>query len=101
MKLLGIEPIDGGVAIALPSGRQVLVALPGDRQHAAHMLGERVLELLDDPDEPHAQRTVPPMHEEGREDPEPDDALAALDAGIEAGRLVWRTLQMVSRGRGR
>lgn len=96
MKLLGIEPIEGGVAIALPSGRQVLVALPGDRQHAAHVLGDRVLELLDDPDEPHAQRSVPLTDED-----EPDDALAALDAGIEAGRLVWRTLQMVSRGRGR
>ena len=90
-------------ALARPhvSGRQVLVALPSNRQHAAQVLGERVLELLDDPDEPHAHRSAPPVSEEDSDETEPDDALAALDAGIEAGRLVWRTLQIVSRGRGR
>lgn len=97
MKLLGIQPIDGGVAIAMPSGRQILVALPADPQRAAAVLGKRILDLLEDPDEPHGQQE-PPADED---DVETDDALAALDAGIEAGRLVWRTLQLVSRGKGR
>lgn len=95
MKLLGIQSIEGGVAIAMPSGAQVLVALPADPQRAAAVLGEKILGLLDDPDEPHAQRSP------GTDEDDPDDALAALDAGLEAGRLVWRTLQLVSRGRGR
>lgn len=102
MKLLGIEPIEGGVAIALPSGRQVLVALPGDRQRAGCVLGERILALLHDPDEPHAHRSAAGMSPDDDEVMhETDEALAALDAGIEAGRLVWRTLRFVSRGRGR
>ncbi|MCA9652542.1 MAG: hypothetical protein KC501_21680 [Myxococcales bacterium] len=100
MKLLGIQSIDGGIAIAMPSGRQILVALPADPQRAAAVLGERVLELLHDPDEPHAQQGGTSDVSEDDDERE-DDALAALGAGIEAGRLVWRTLQLVSRGRGR
>lgn len=100
MKLLGLQKIDGGLAIALPSGTQILVALPADRQHAARLVGERILALLDDPAEPHATQSPAPG-EPGRADEptELDDSLAAVEAGIEAGRLVWRTLQFVSRGR--
>lgn len=95
MKLLGLQKIDGGLAIALPSGTQILVALPADRQHAARLVGERILLLLDDPAEPHATQSPA----QGGEATEVDDSLAAVEAGIEAGRLVWRTLQFVSRGR--
>lgn len=100
MKLLGLQPIDGGLAVALPSGQQILIALPEDRQRAAQVLGMRILGLLADPDEPHARQprhdAEPPCTDE---DPDLEDPLAALDMGIEAGRLVWRTLQLVSRGK--
>lgn len=100
MKLLGLQRIDGGLMIALPSGRQILVALPDDRNHAARVLGERLLSLLDDPAEPHAKRSPAPAAPRRTDDPPAsDDELGdALGAGIEAGRLVWRTLQAVSRG---
>src|SRR5690606_38606766 len=54
MKLLGIQAIDGGLVVALPSGKQALVALPDDRTRAALVVGERLLDVLDDPAEPHA-----------------------------------------------
>lgn len=92
MKILGLQRIDGGLTIALPSGRQILVALPDDRSHAARVVGERLLCLLDDPAEPHA-KTGPASAEPN------DDLVDALGAGVDAGRLVWRTLQLVSRGR--
>lgn len=98
MKLLGIQAIDGGIAIALPSGRQVLVALPEDRERAAVLLGRRVLDLLEDPAEPHAERT--PQHDADTE-AEDDDPFAAIDAGLQAGSMILHVLQSVSRGRGR
>ena len=99
MKLLGLQRIDGGIVVALPSGQQLLVALPEDRRSAAEVVGQRVLALLDDPDEPHSPGGCAPAA--SIDDPEDEDPLAALDAGLEAGRLVWRALQRVSRGRGR
>ncbi len=92
MKILGLQRIDGGLTIALPSGRQILVALPDDQAQATRVVGERLLCLLDDPAEPHA--TTSPAST-GRD----DDLVDALGAGVDAGRLVWRTLQLVSRGR--
>lgn len=99
MKLLGLQKIDGGLTIALPSGRQILVALPDDRSQAARLLGERLLSLLDDPAEPHAKQSPAPAPRGSDDPPASDDALEAIEAGIDAGRMVWRTLQLVSRGR--
>lgn len=101
MKLFGVQKIDGGLAVALPSGKQILVALPDDRTRSALVLGERLLDVLDDPDEPHSKQAPPAGAPcEGEDGDLLDDGLAAIDAGIEAGRLVLRTLQLVSR-RGR
>lgn len=99
MKLLGLQTIDGGLLVALPSGQQILVALPEDRRHAALVIGTRILDLLNDPDEPHTSPSGGPEGINAEDDP--DDPWEAVDAGLEAGRLVWRTLQWVSRGRGR
>ncbi len=95
MKLFGLQTIDGGLSVALPSGQQILMALPQDRRRAAEQLGMRLLEMLDDPAEPHSSDGVP-----GADDG-PEEALEMLDAGLEAGRLVWRTFQAFSRGKGR
>jgi hypothetical protein len=92
MKLLGLQRIDGGLSIAMPSGRQILVALPDDRDRAARVLGERILALLDDPAEPHARQSPAPAAPG-------DELVEALGAGVDAGRLVWRTLEALSRGR--
>ena len=97
MKLLGIQAIDGGLVVALPSGKQALVALPDDRTRAALVVGERLLDVLDDPAEPHAKQAAPgPLTDE---DTELHDSLAAIDAGIEVGRMVWHAVKCVRRGR--
>lgn len=52
MKIIGIEAVDGGVALVLPSGQRKLIAL-GPK--GAESLGKRVLEMLNDPSVPEAQ----------------------------------------------
>lgn len=101
MKLLGLQRVDGGIAIGLPSGRQVLVALPSDRKRAAFLLGERLFKLLDDPTEPPARRVAtpaPPTPPRPRPHPsEPyGDLMVAVHSGIDAGRTlgdIWRSLR--------
>ena len=80
MKLFGMERVDGGVAVATPSGRHLLIALPGDRKRCEELVGRRVLDLLEDEGEPHATRTPVPRPQ--TEDDE-GDALSALEAGLE------------------
>jgi len=101
VKLVGLQRIDGGLTVALPSGRQILVALPDDRTHAARLVGERLLSLLDDPAEPHAAMSPAPAAPVRADDPDvaDDDALGAIAASVEAGRLVLRSLQLVTRRR--
>lgn len=101
MKLLGLQTVEGGVGILLPSGRQLLLALPDDRDLAAAQLGYRLLELLDDPTIPHAQRPPIDVGYVVQEDPEPDGPIAALNAGIEFSSAVLDVLQAVSGRKGR
>ena len=53
MKLFGIEETPGGVALHLPSGRQVQIALAHDYA-GAQALGRHVLAALRSPSEPGA-----------------------------------------------
>lgn len=96
MKLLGIQSIEGGVGIVLPSGRQLLLALPNDRDLAATQLGYRLLELLDDPTVPHADHPPIDVGYVVQEEPDDDGPLAALNAGIEFSSVVLDVLHAVS-----
>ena len=96
MKLLGLQSVEGGVGILLPSGRQILLALPDDRDLAAAELGYRILELLDDPTIPHADRPPIDVGYVVQEEPEDDGPIAALNAGIEFSSVVLDVLQAVS-----
>lgn len=58
MKLFGIEETPGGVALHLPSGRQVQVALAHDYA-GAQALGRHVLAALRSPSEPGATMGQP------------------------------------------
>lgn len=95
MKLLGLQTVEGGVGILLPSGRQLLLALPDDRDLAATQLGYRLLELLDDPTIPHADRHPIDVGYVEQEEPE-EGPIAALNAGIEFSSVVLDVLQAVS-----
>ena len=88
MKLLGLQSVEGGVGILLPSGRQILLALPDDRDLAAAELGYRILELLDDPTIPHAHRPPIDVGYVVQEDPPDEGPFAALNAGIEFSSVV-------------
>ncbi|MCH9684697.1 MAG: hypothetical protein K0V04_24895 [Deltaproteobacteria bacterium] len=94
MKLIGIESIEGGVAVALPSGQQVLMALPHDEQRSALLVGQKILAVLADPDQPHAKRGESPLHETS----EAEDDLASIEAGIEVGHLLWGVLKSLRKG---
>ena len=102
MKVIGIQRFDGprGLSFTLASGRQILLTLPEDRREAAEAVGEQLLELIDDANVPHCTLKNDPSAQP-RTDHEPDDVLSDLDAGLEVGRLIWHTLQLVSRRRGR
>lgn len=58
MKIFGIEETPGGVALHLPSGRQVQVALAHDYA-GAQALGRHVLAALRSPSEPGATMGQP------------------------------------------
>ena len=59
MKVFGIEEVDGGLMLVLPSGSQRMVALPANPKRAAELLGRRVLEAVADPAEPRASASAP------------------------------------------
>jgi hypothetical protein len=96
MKLFGLERIAGGLSLATSSGRQTLIALPAERTQAARVLGERLLDMLDDPAEPHAEQRPTPPSEGGSE---LADGLLAVGEGLDATRTAWRALRLLTRGR--
>ena len=96
MKLFGLHRIDGGITIATSSGKETLVALPDDRLQAARLVGQRLLDMLDDPAEPHESTGKAP---DARTDLE--DGLRALGEGIETTREVWHALRLLTRRGGR
>ncbi|MEX1361907.1 MAG: hypothetical protein AB1Z98_02210, partial [Nannocystaceae bacterium] len=71
-------------------------ALPNDRDLAATQLGYRLLELLDDPTVPHADRPPIDVGYVVQEEPDDDGPLAALNAGIEFSSVVLDVLHAVS-----
>lgn len=97
MKLFGLHRIDGGITITTSSGKETLVALPDDRSQAARLVGQRLLDMLDDPAEPHAHAS-PGKAPDARTDLE--DGLAAVGEGIETTRVVWQALRVLTK-RGR
>ena len=99
MKLLGIQRVDGGVAIGLPSGRHILMALPNDPKRAAYLLGERLFRLLDDPEEPEAQRAPPVRRERSPSEPY-EDLVSVVNTGIDASRTLGEFWRAMKGGRG-
>lgn len=95
MKLLGIQRVEGGVSIALPSGEHTLLALPKDTRRASYLLGERIFKLLDDESQPVAH-VAPAAVDVSNVPASSDSIVVAINSGIEASRTIgeiWRTLR--------
>ena len=102
MKIVGLNLVEGGVEITPPSGRPLVLALPHDRRVAGWMLGNRLLQILTDPDEPHARRSPAPDGATARPDAPPaqPDPFAGVEAAIDAGRQMVQAARHFARRRG-